>query len=95
MEDPSASETWGARPGLMGVGGCADMMPWVLGDTMAKGVASTGPAILTFAADQALQHPPLLLQGLGDRPGLHPAICTDRMGESQSRLIAPSPAVSE
>ena len=63
---------------------------------MAKGVASTGLAtVLTFAADQALQHPSLLLQGLGDGPWLHPAICRDRERESQGRLTAPSPAVSE
>ena len=63
---------------------------------MAKGVTSTGlAAVLTFTADQAFQHPHLLLQGLGDGPGLHPAICRDRAGESQGRLTAPSPAVSE
>lgn len=42
----------------------------------AEGVAGAGlAAILTLAADQALQHPPLLLQGLGDGARLHPSIC--------------------
>lgn len=49
-------------------------------DSMAKAVAGGGlAAVLTFAADQTLQHPPLLLQGLGDRAWLRPSICGDRV----------------
>lgn len=34
--------------------------------------------ILTFTADEALQHAPLLLQGLGDWAWLRPSICKTR-----------------
>lgn len=37
-------------------------------------------AVLTFAADQALQHPPLLLQRLGDGAWLCPSLCRGQSG---------------
>lgn len=46
--------------------------------------------ILTFTADEALQHAPLLLQGLGDWAWLRPSICKIREDGKPGLLGCPA-----
>lgn len=46
--------------------------------------------ILTFTADKALQHAPLLLQGLGDWAWLRPSICKIREDWKLGLLSCPA-----